>query len=138
MNSWIKIIPSILKKPPHIDVSIPHHLVPEPTQEGFRETIGDPQGQKKDYELTLKDGKRIHVRKFHKNYRVHWDWFSPAIDPINHLRYDAPHWWIASCTIGGAGLGGLCCKDRTTGAVTGGLFGALAGILSLPSKSKSK
>ena len=58
MNSWIKIIPSILKKPPHIDVSIPHHLVPEPTQEGFRETIGDPQGQKKDYELTLKDGKR--------------------------------------------------------------------------------
>ena len=136
MNSWINVIPSILQKPPHVDVLIPKHLVPEPTREGFRETIGDPQGQKKDYELTLQDGKRIHVRKFTRNYRAHWDWFSPAIDPINHMRYDAPHWWIASCTIGGAGLGGLCCKDRKTGVIIGGLFGALAGILSLPSKSK--
>ncbi len=117
-------------------MSTPNHLVPEPKQEGFRETMGDPQGQGKDYEFTLQDGKRIHVRKFDKNYRVHWDWFSPTKDPINHMRNDAPHWWIASCIIGGAGLRGLCCKDRTAGATAGGLLGALEGILSLPSKSK--
>jgi hypothetical protein len=136
MNSWIEIIPSILRKPPHVDMSIPNYLVPEPTQEGFKETLGDLQGQTKDYELTLQDGKRIHVRKFDKTYRVHWDWFSPVIDPINHMRYDAPHWWIALCTLGGAGLGGLCCKDRATGAIAGGLLGVLVGILSLPTTSK--
>jgi hypothetical protein len=136
MNSWFEIIPSILQNPPHVDISIPNHLVREPTQEGFRETLGDLQGQIKDYELTLKDGKRIHVRKFDKFYRVHWDRFSPVIDPINHMRYDAPHWWIASCALGGAGLGALSCKDRVAGAITGGILGVLVGIMSLPTKSK--
>jgi hypothetical protein len=132
MNSWLKIIPLILQKPAHVDVIIPSHQVVEPTKEGFRETLGDIQGQKKDYELTLQDGRRIHVTEFEKSYKAHWDRFSPLVNVVGHMRYDAPHWWIFACLLGGASIGALGARDRVAGAVVGGTIGTLVGFLSLP------
>ncbi|MDM7274697.1 MAG: hypothetical protein P3X22_001030 [Thermoprotei archaeon] len=133
MYSWYSIIPLILRNPPHVDMFIPSHLVPDPRIEGFKETLGWPQGQIADYELTLKDGRRIHVRKFKEFYKAHWDMVSPLIDIIGHLRYDAPQWWITLLGIGGAGVGALLYKeDRTTSAIIGGLIGILVAGATLP------
>ncbi len=133
MYSWSTLIPLILSRPPHVDVMIPDHLVPDPKTEGFRVTLGEPHGQIADYELTLKDGRRVHVRKFEKFYKAHWDKVSPLIDFIGHLRYDAQHWWVILWSLGCAVLGSfLYEEDKTTGTIFGGLMGALLAVLSLP------
>jgi hypothetical protein len=133
MYSWFSIIPLILSKPPHVDVTIPSHIVPDPEEEGFKETLGEFQGQVADYVLTLNDGRRIHVRKFGKSYKAHWDKVSPSIDFIGHLRHDAPHWWIILCCLGGAGIGYLFSEeDRTSGALSEGAIGFLLALSTLP------
>lgn len=133
-NMWRYYIPVILSKPPHEDIDIPVYLVPNPKEAGFRETSGDPfRGQIEDYESTLQDGKRIHVRELHNLYKAHWDRVSPLVDPIGHLRRDAPGWWIALCGLGGIVVGSLLSpKDRAAGAFAGGSIGVLGGIITLP------
>lgn len=37
--------------------------------------------------------KHTYMLENSKIHEAHWDKFSPA-DPINHLRYDAPQWWV--------------------------------------------
>ncbi|GEM_PF-481151 len=101
-NFWRALIHEVLKKQPHEDMVIPKNAVPNPVEEGFIETIGEPRGQLKDYELTLEDGRRIHVREFKDHYKVHWDNVSLLVSPIDHLRHDAPHWWITLCAFIGA------------------------------------
>ncbi len=113
---------------PHRDLKIPKHLVRHPLDEGFVETLGEPQGQIMDYELTLADGRRIHVREFEDHYAVHWDKISPKVDPVEHLRVDAPDWWVLLAGFIGATLGYLMSK-RSDSAVSGLILGTLFGIL---------
>jgi len=131
---WRYYIPVILSKLPHEDIDIPLYLVPNPEEAGFKVTLGDPlRGQIEDYESTLQDGKRIHVRKFHNLYKAHWDWVSPLVSSVEHLRRDAPGWWIALWGLGGVAVGSLLCpKDRTAGAFAGGSVGVLGGMITLP------
>jgi len=130
MHSWFAIMRSVLTKPPHVDVIIPKDMVLDPKEEGIKETIGEPQGQIQDYELTLQDGRRIHIRKFEKFYKAHWDKFSPIINAVEHLRHDAPNWWILLCTLGCAAFGFLL--SGIVGAVLGGLIGFFIGAITLP------
>jgi len=130
MYSWFAISRNVLTKPPHVDVIIPKDMAPDPKEEGIKETIGEPQGQIQDYELTLQDGRRIHIRKFEKFYKAHWDKFSPIINAFEHLRYDAPHWWVSLCALGFAILGFLV--YGVVGAALGGLIGFFIGAVTLP------
>jgi len=95
----------IRSMPAHTDIIIPKSLIPDPEAEGFIRTLGEPRGQKADYELTLEDGKRIHLLDYGDHYKAHWDWFSPLVDPVKHLLYDSPQWLaviIAAVGIGSA------------------------------------
>jgi hypothetical protein len=139
MLSWVSIINEVLRRPPHEDITIPEGLLPDPEIVGFIKTIGEPQGEIAQYELTLHDGRRIHVRRFRGFYKVHWDYFSPLRDPINHLRYDAPHWWVLSITSLSSALGALIGHliDKEKGAFYGLIAGHFAGLfisyITLPS-----
>jgi hypothetical protein len=130
MQTWHSIIKRVLKMPPHKPIIVPIDEVQDPEKEGAVRTIGEIGVHKADYEFTLKDGRRVHIRKHKDYYEVHWDKVSPLVNAIEHLRQDAPHWWILLWTAGGAIMGALFHKkDRSTGAGIGALLGLLLGII---------
>jgi len=130
--SWNEIIPNVLVNKPHQDIVVPQDAIHDPELEGIAETLGEPQGQLKDYEITLPDGKRVHIRKFLTYYTIHWDIISPAVNAIEHLRYDAPQWWVALTTICGTLTGAYLSKNKQEGALVGGLLGLVFGLATLP------
>jgi hypothetical protein len=103
MNMKYMLSQTLRKMPAHTDIIIPKSLIPNPEAEGFRRTLGEPRGQKADYELTLEDGKRIHLLDYGDHYKAHWDWFSPLVDLIKHLLYDSPHWLVVGIIAAGIG-----------------------------------
>ena len=92
LTDWKKIINEVLKRRPHQNIIVSkHHLAKHPSECGFVKTLGIPRGQINDYELTLKDGRRVHVVEFKDYYKVHWDILSPRVSPLGHLICDAPY-----------------------------------------------
>ncbi len=134
MYTWTHIEQIVFSKPVHEDVTIHHDEAPDPTQNGYFRSIGDPQGQEADYEKTFSDGKRIHLKKYTDCYQAHWDFFSPILSPVQHLRYDAPGWYVLLSALGGGVLGASCSEDEATGAILGGGLGFIIGVLTLPKK----
>ena len=132
MYSWTYVERIVFTKPAHVDVSITDTEVPDPTQNGYVKTLGEPQGQEADYEKPFTDGKRIPLRKYKGVYQAHWDFFSPLLSPIQHLRYDAPEWYVFSTTMGFSALGASFSEDKAKGALIGGAIGFVLGLLSLP------
>lgn len=94
--SWYALVPTILSHPPHMDLEVPIGEVFEPSQEGIGEALGEFHGQQKDYEINLPDDMRVHIRKFARRYLAHWDIASPSRNAVEHLRRDAPHWYVAA------------------------------------------
>ncbi len=93
MHGWVSIIRKVLTLKPHEDMLIPKASVKHPLAIGFKRSIGEPKGQSADYRLRLIDGRSIHVREYKDCYKVHWDIVDPSVNPIRHLKYDAPHWY---------------------------------------------
>jgi hypothetical protein len=116
--------------PPHESIIVPIDDVPDPEKEGAVRTIGEIGVHEVDYEFTLEDGRRVHIKKHKDYYEVHWDKVSPLVNAIEHLRQDAPHWWILLWT-GFGGLTGalLYKKDRLSGTIIGGLIGSFFGSI---------
>ena len=132
MYSWTSLEHLVFSKPAHEDVIIPITEISNPRSNGYFISIGDIQGQDYDLEKAFEDGKRIHVRKFEDCYKVHWDFFSPILDPINHLRHDSPGWYVILSTVTGAGLGSKLTENSEDGAIIGGILGFITSILTLP------
>jgi len=100
-----EIIKMVLKGKPHVDIIVAKDIIINPKFEGFIESIGEPQGQIKDYRKEV-DNKSIHVREFEGYYTVHWDEVDPHKDPFGHLVKDSPH-WLAIMLIGCLIVGGI-------------------------------
>jgi hypothetical protein len=98
----------------------------------MKERVGEPQGQLEDYGWTLPDGRAIHIRVYSSEYRIHWDMFDPAVDLINHLRHDAPQWWVLLTTTVGGIIGYAASENKASGVVVGILCGFIVGIVTLP------
>ena len=94
MVSWKTVICEVLKNPAYEDVVVPKNEVPHPLKEGFITIVGVSQGQLGDYEYILPDGRRIYVQEFEDYYKVHWDYVSPRINSIEHLKGNTSHWLI--------------------------------------------
>mgnify|MGYP001770766725 FL=1 len=91
---WMDIVRLLAARRPHEEIVIPKGAVAHPRSAGFVKGLGEPKGQLADYELTLQDGGRIHVREYEDRYEVHRDLVSPRVDWVGHLRADAPHWYM--------------------------------------------
>jgi len=87
---WFEIINKVLSLPPHTDIIVSPKI---PLPPNAKRTLGEAKGQIADWEITLSDGKRIHIVEFEDRYEIHWDIVSPRVDPLKHLRIDAPHWY---------------------------------------------
>ncbi len=89
----MNLLKLILSLPPHQNVVVPKHML-RLEDLPVRRTLGELiPGKIADYEITLKDGRRIHILEFEDYYLIHWDRASPYVDPIKHLKEDAPHWY---------------------------------------------
>ena len=77
----------MLKKPAHSEIAVSKSLLPNPPLARFKRSFGEPKGQKANYEL-----RRIHVREYDDEYRIHWDYVSPLANPLENLRSDAVRW----------------------------------------------
>jgi len=102
---WSNIAPKVLSNLPHKEISIPIEFIPNPTAIGAHQRPGDFKGQSSDYGITLQNGEEIHLRKYPTEYRIHWDIISPSVDWLEHLRLDAPHWYVTLIFLGAFGLG---------------------------------
>jgi len=123
MDEWASIIRGTLKLRPHEDIVIPRSKVKHPLHVGFKRSIGEPKGQIADYRLRLIDGRSIHVREYKDCYKVHWDIVDPSVNPIEHLRYDAPHWYSMILYTAGVVGGALTARVLRGNPMLGGLFG---------------
>lgn len=125
---WRSIIQKVLKKPPHSDLRVPKSKVIPPEEVGF-ESRSRMNDAKKNYGTCLTDGRGIHIKEHETIYTVHWDISDSSKYPFGHLRNDAPGWWTVLTTGGSALLGGLFSEDRKKGAIKGGVFGLIFGLL---------
>jgi len=90
---WEAIIKRVLSLPPGVSLTVSKIGLPKEAKPSIGEaTIF---GFGKDWEITLEDGKRIHIVELENCYLVHWDKISPLEDPLGHLMKDAPHWYEA-------------------------------------------
>lgn len=136
LYSWPSVENFIILQPANEEIEVRRDQLPNPHENGYKLTVGEPRGQLYDLEKTNGDGSRIHVSVFERMYRIHLDKFSPIIAPIQHLRHDSPHYWVLGCTALGAGL----CADEEDpwSSIIGAGIGFLFGALTLPQGKKTK
>jgi hypothetical protein len=84
-------------------------------------------------EYTLSDGSRLHFIDKGDYWEVHWDEVSPLVNPIEHLRRDAPHYWILLTAVAGAAIAYILApRDKKSTVFAGGFLGFLFGLFTLP------
>ena len=117
----------IFRLPPHKEVRVPKQPRMLLRAEGFRPAVGDPVGQIADYRKTTPDGRSIHVREYDHSYGIHWDRIDPTIDAVEHLRRDAPGWFVVLTSSVGASIGSGI--GYLGGGKRGASFGLVLGLL---------
>jgi len=103
-------------------------MLPHPQVVGMTLSIGLPEGQVADYRYAFSDGSGVHVKDFGGHYQVHLDEVHPGVDPIEHLRRDAPEALIGGSVALGAIIGGIFGKSWQS-ALTGAAIAGLAGVI---------
>jgi hypothetical protein len=125
--SCLKLI--LRNKNPHKEVVIPKSTISNPEAAGFKRTWGEFKGQLADYGCPLENGGRIHLMDYGDYYKAHRDLVDPDRDPIGHLIYDAPIFFILGTSAAGGFIGAILCdKDRPKGALHGALIGFVGSV----------
>ena len=127
------LIKFVLNNPEHEDLIIPKAMLGNLSEFGFCESIGELQGQLRDFRLALPDRRGIHIREYNDYYKMHWDIVDPHTDPMNHLRYDAPHFFVVGALALGMLIGAAYTpRNRRVGGIYGALIGLCFGLALLP------
>jgi len=135
VNTWGEVKALLDSLPEGNALRIPKQQLSHPTDEGARESIGMPEGQKGDYRFRLQDCRCLHVRVFDDYYEAHIDKVDPECSLMEHLRQDAP----GSYTLSTGGIGaliGLIVGKNKEAMLLGGLIGLLVGAATLPEDEK--
>ena len=130
--SWGRLIKHLAEHGPGIKVKVPKDRIEHPLKVGFRKSIG-LHFYRKNYRLALPDGSCVHVEETKDHYIVHVDVKDPGLNPIDHLRQDAPGLWAALWAgVGlsaGAIVGAKNGKQRGLMSVLGAIAGLIIGFL---------
>ncbi len=92
----------------HKDVVVSKTKVPPPNDyDGFVESIGEPDLQKRDFRRRINGTECMHVKEYSDYYKVHRDRVDPKYDPIGHLIEDSPEVpaGLAAAILSGYGAG---------------------------------
>lgn len=116
--NWLRAVSIVLLESAHQDVYFLKTCLPHPERLGFSKQLLALQGEIASYRIVLPDSRSIHIREYQDYYAVHWDKYDPSMHLIEHIRYDAPEWWIVVTTA----IGYWIAKD---GAFLRALFSAL-------------
>ncbi len=75
----------------HKSICVSKSEVPPPTvNNGFEESIGEPENQIRDMRMRINGTECMHVKEYDEYYSVHRDRVDPKYDPLGHLLYDSP------------------------------------------------
>ena len=97
MNSeWNQVRLILNKLDYHRSIRVPKSDVPPPTvNNGFEESIGEPENQIRDMRIRINGTECMHVKEYDEYYNVHRDRVDPKYDPLGHLIYDSPEVIVA-------------------------------------------
>ena len=130
--SWDLLIKCLSEHRPGVKIKVPKDKLEHPLKAGFRRSIG-LHFYRKNYRLTLPDGRCVHVEETRDHYVVHVDERDPGVSPIGHLRQDAPGLWTALCAGVGLSAGLLAGakdeKHRGLASAAGAILGLIIGFL---------
>ena len=92
----------------HQEMRVPKFGSTNPLQAGFVQTyIEEAKGQIANYRMTLPDGRGIHLLEFLDCYMMHWDKKCPLLNPIEHIKEDAPQYAPVLAILAVAGIVGF-------------------------------
>ena len=97
MNSeWNQVRLILNKLDYHQSIRVSKLDVPPPTvNDGFEESIGEPENQIRDMRMRINGTECMHVKEYAEYYNVHRDRVDPKYDPVGHLIYDSPEVLVA-------------------------------------------
>jgi len=95
----------------------------------MKQSIGLPEGQLADYRRLLSGGRGLHVKVFRNHYEAHIDEVHPDVNPIEHLRQDAPGVFIGGGVALGAAVGAAVGRSGSSTAVGAAIGGVLAALI---------
>ena len=144
-SNWNEIFSVLEGQDKGAVLRVPKWQLAHPTDEGARESIGMPEGQKGDYRFKLQDSRCLHVKVFDDHYEAHIDRVDPAHNWLEHLREDLPRGYVAASggtgTAIGAIVGLIVGKKKEAmlvGGLIGGFLGLVAGAATLPDGEKKE
>lgn len=86
-----ELIDQVRCLPVHQDKQFPKSTVNKKDILHHKSILADRDGQLADYRICLSDGSGLHIKEYENYYKIHWDHYDMATNPLMHLIYDAPH-----------------------------------------------
>lgn len=134
LRSWQDVASILLREPVGTTLRFRKGLLVHPTRAGMTASIGLPQGQIADFRGRLLEGRGLHVKDFDSHYEAHIDAVHPAVNPIEHLRQDAPAVFVGGGAALGAAIGAAVGKSGSSAAAGAAIGGILSAIIAYADK----
>ncbi len=129
LYSWRDVATSLWHQPAGTILCLRKGLLVHPRRAGMKQSIGLPEGQLADYRRLLSGGRGLHVKVFRNHYEAHIDEVHPDVNPIEHLRQDAPGVFIGGGVALGAAVGAAVGRSGSSTAVGAAIGGVLAALI---------
>ncbi len=130
-KTWAAVVEVLMRRPWRNPIRVAKSQLPHPRAVGMKPSVGMPLGQVADYRYALESNAGLHVRDFGHYWEAHLDEVHPDVDPVEHVRRDAPVAFIAGAVALGAVAGGMLGKSWQS-ALAGAAIVGLAGIALSP------
>jgi hypothetical protein len=129
VTTWSDIEAQLEAAPYHQRVRVGLGELPHPRDAGARESTGLPApGKIADWRFPpTASCQGLHVHQLADGWVAHLDQVHPACDPVEHLRVDAPGFFVALTSAAGGVIGSVA--RGPLGGLVGGLLGSVFGLV---------
>ncbi len=128
LRTWQDVVLALSHRPAGTILRLRKGLLVHPRRAGMKPSVGLPEGQSADWRRRLAGGRGLHVKVFRDHYEAHIDRVHPDVNPVEHLRQDAPGVFVGGGVALGAALGAAVGRWGSSTAVGAALGGVLAAL----------
>jgi len=128
LHSWQDVVRALSHRPAGTILRVRKGILTHPRRAGMMASVGLPEGQSADWRKRLPGGRGLHVKVFGDHYEAHIDRVHPDVNPVEHLRQDAPGVFVGSGVALGAAVGAAMGRSGASTAVGAALGGVLAAL----------